>query len=63
MLKIFSSLKLVRGVLYRETQVDSQKKNLLVLPSCFIEQVLTGLHNDITIEHYHFYVIDFIGQE
>ena len=47
MLKIFSSLKLVRGVLYRETQVDSEKKNLLVLPSCFIEQVLTGLHNDM----------------
>ena len=46
MLKIFSRLKLVRGVLYRETQVDSEK-NLLVLPSCFIEQVLTGLHNDM----------------
>ena len=45
--KIFSSLKLIRGVLYRESEVDSEKRNVLVLPSCFIEQVLHGLHNDM----------------
>ena len=45
--KLFSSLKLIRGVLYRELDIDNEKKHLLILPTCFIEQVLTGLHNDM----------------
>ena len=45
--KLFSSLKLIRGVLYRELNIDNEKKHLLILPTCFIEQVLTGLHNDM----------------
>lgn len=44
---IFNSLKLVRGVLHRESEVEKEKKNQLVLPECFIEQVLTGLHNNM----------------
>ncbi|MCG8048820.1 MAG: DDE-type integrase/transposase/recombinase, partial [Candidatus Thiodiazotropha taylori] len=47
MYKVFSSLKLIRGILYRESKVGDEKKNLLVLPACFIEQVLKGLHNDM----------------
>ena len=45
--KLFNSLKLIRGVLYRELDIDNEKKHLLLLPTCFIEQVLTGLHNDM----------------
>ena len=45
--KQFNSLKLIRGVLYRELDIDNEKKHLLILPTCFIEQVLTGLHNDM----------------
>ena len=66
--KLFSSLKLIRGVLYRELDIDNEKKHLLILPTCFIEQVLTGLHNDmgdiqVKIEHCLCYVIVFTGQE
>ena len=37
--KLFNSLKLTRGVLYRELDIDNEKKHLLLLPTCFIEQV------------------------
>ena len=47
MFKQFKNLKLIRGMLYREVVVDSQKKTQLVLPSSFIESVLTGLANDM----------------
>ncbi|MCG8035390.1 MAG: DDE-type integrase/transposase/recombinase [Candidatus Thiodiazotropha taylori] len=47
MFKQFSSLKLIRGMLYREVKVDRETKTQLVLPSCFIEQVLLGLHNEM----------------
>lgn len=47
MLKTFKSLKLIRGILYRETVTENEKKSQLVLPSCYIEQVLCGLHNDM----------------
>ena len=47
MLKTFKSLKLIRGILYRETVIENEKKSQLVLPSCYIEQVLCGLHNDM----------------
>ena len=42
MLRQFESLKLVRGVLYRQVQTEDGMKNQLVLPVCFIEEVLTG---------------------
>ena len=45
--QLFSSLKLIRGVLFRDLDIDNEKKHLLLLPTCFIEQVLTGLHNDM----------------
>ena len=44
--KLFNSLKLIREVLYRELDIDNEKKHLLLLPIYFIEHVLTGLHND-----------------
>ena len=47
MLKIFKSLKLIRGVLYREVENEGCIKKQLLLPYCFIEQVLNGLHNDM----------------
>ena len=47
MFKQFNSLKLIRGMLYREVLIDSQKRTQLVLPSSFVESVLTGLHNDM----------------
>ena len=42
MFKQFNTLKLVRGMLYREKVVDNQKKTQLVLPSSFVESVLKG---------------------
>ena len=47
MLKYFDNFKLIRGILYRETGIESEKKCQLVLPLAFIEQVLSGLHNDM----------------
>ena len=47
MLKNFSSFKMIRGLLYKEVLTENETKNQLVLPSCFIEQVLKGLHNDM----------------
>ena len=47
MLRQFESLKLVRGVLYRQVQTEDGMKNQLVLPACFIEEVLIGLHTDM----------------
>ena len=47
MLKTFKSLKLIRDILYRETVIENEKKSQPVLPSCYIEQVLCGLHNDM----------------
>ena len=47
MLKYFDNLKLIRGILYRETGIESEKKCQLVLSLAFIEQVLSGLHNDM----------------
>ena len=47
MLKYFDNLKLIRGILHRETGIESEKKCQFVLPLAFIEQVLSGLHNDM----------------
>ena len=47
MYRTFRSLKLIRGMLYRESENYSEKRNQLVLPCCFTEQVLNGLHNDM----------------
>ena len=69
MFKQFNSLKLVRGMLYREVVVDNQKKTQLVLPSSYVESVLKGLHNDMghptlaNTGQCHCYVIGFSGQE
>ena len=43
----FESLKLVRGVLYREVNVDGESRQQLVLPSVYRTQVLKGLHDEI----------------
>ena len=40
MMTNFSSLKLIRGVVYREVQSENGKKQQLVLPACYIETVL-----------------------
>lgn len=47
MLKTFNSLKIIRGLLYREVLTESERKQQLVLPPCYVEQVLRGLHNDM----------------
>ena len=47
MLRIFDSLELKQGVLYRNSQMDDQTKRLqLVLPKQFVSQALRHLHND-----------------
>ena len=47
MKKKFDSLTLRRGVLYREVLNKNDKTYQLVLPQCYIEDVLRGLHTDI----------------
>ena len=47
MKKKFDSLTLRRGVLYREVRNKNDKTYQLVLPQCYIEDVLRGLHTDI----------------
>ena len=65
MLKIFKSLKLIRGVLYREVENEGCIKKQLLLPYCFIEQVLNGLHKiwgiQVKTVHCHYYGTNFIG--
>ena len=45
--KKFDSLKMIRGILYREIQINNEKINQLVLPKCYRNLVLQGLHSDI----------------
>ena len=47
MFKTFESFKIIRGLLYREVVSENERKNQLVLPICYIEKALTGLHNDM----------------
>jgi transposase InsO family protein len=47
LLRTFDHLQLVRGILHRETTIDGEKQLQVVLPSALINQVLSGLHNDI----------------
>ena len=47
MLKSFENFKVVRGLLYRDVISEGELKHQLVLPSGYIEQVLTGLHNEM----------------
>lgn len=47
MRKNFSRFRIVRGVLYREIQDGDNKIQQLVIPQKYIDQVLTGLHNDV----------------
>ena len=44
--KVFDHLCLVRGVLYREVEINSEKRKQLVIPKKFVRNVLTRLHND-----------------
>ena len=46
MLKSFESFKIIRGLLYRKVDSESETKNPL-LPFYYLEQVLLGLHNDV----------------
>ena len=45
--KKFNSLKMIRGVMYREIQINDEMVNQLVLPECYRNSVLKGLHTDI----------------
>lgn len=45
--RIFKSLTIIRGVLYRVIVEKGKTKQQLVLPSVYIEQVLEGLHNNM----------------
>ena len=47
MFKTFDNLKVIRGLLYREVVSENETKHQLVLPFCYIEKVLMGLHNDM----------------
>ena len=40
-------LTVIDGKLYRETETDERKLKQLLLPSCYIDQVLRMLHDDI----------------
>ena len=41
--KKFDSLKMIRGILYREIQIKNEKINQLVLPKCYRNSVLQGI--------------------
>ena len=41
--KKFDSLKMIRGILYREIQINNEKINQLVLPKCYRNSVLQGI--------------------
>lgn len=47
MRKHFDSFKIVRSILYRVLDTEAGKTYQLVLPRCYHQQVLSGLHNDI----------------
>ncbi len=47
MRKNFSSLKMIRGILYREVRHREETINQLVLPECFRGRVFQGLHDDV----------------
>ena len=40
MIKKFDSLKMIRGILYREIQINNETINQLVLPKCYRNSVL-----------------------
>ena len=42
----FSKLKMQRGLLYRETSTEEPRKQI-ILPRCYRDTVLTGLHDDV----------------
>ena len=46
MLRVFPSLRLNQGVLYRDWQGDQGLKSLLVLPRLFVSKALRYLHNE-----------------
>jgi len=45
--RTFRSLKMIRGVLYREIVEDGKNKKQLVLPAFYVEQALKGVHDDM----------------
>ena len=47
MKKNFNSLKMIRGLLYRVIKDDEDTVNQLVVPECYRNDILHGLHNDI----------------
>ena len=44
--RVFSSLFLFRGILYREVTIEGEKRKQLVLPASHVEQALKGCHTD-----------------
>ena len=47
MKKVFHSLKMIRGILYREMKDGDNTIQQLVLPKIYQKIVLQGLHNDV----------------
>ncbi len=45
-LKIFPSLTLIHGVLYRNVTINGEDRKQLVVPNHLISSILQGLHND-----------------
>ena len=45
--KNFKNLKIKRGVLFREMEHNDSKVEQLVIPNCYKNDVLKGLHNDV----------------
>ena len=47
MSRTYDKLKIQRGILYREVTIDEETRLQLVLPSRYIRQVLSSLHDDV----------------
>lgn len=45
--RMFDSLKVVRGVLYRDALVEGERKQQLVIPQCLTAFVLRSLHSQM----------------
>ena len=46
-LKVFDSLQLVHGVLYRKVILKGEERKQLVIPDHFVSNILQGLHDDV----------------
>ena len=66
-LQYWNNYKLKEGVLHRETNINGEKIEQLVLPASLAENIFRSYHDDlgheVVIEQRRLYVVDFSGQE